>query len=496
MTCFEVKLRGRLNKDFIISELLKLVSYLEKEFVQLKRENAKLKDENITLMSRIKELESQLNSNNKKSTRPPFSDGYKKQPAFPKKAKGKKRGQSGHKGSTLQQVSNPDEVVKCVPQKCSCGHEFSQTELILSEKRQVFDLPQPQLRVTEYQVHQAKCPVCGKTNKGVVPVDVKAPVQYGHGVKAYITMLNIHYNLPYKKIQLLFKDLFGYVINESTIFLATQKCYANLEMTEQIIKTKISSNEVTHADETDLRIEGKLQWLHTATNNLYTYLFVHPNWGNLALESEKSILDRISGWLVHDSRSSYFGFDNYEHALCKAHIFRELQGLIETGQSKWAKVFKIFLMGVYQMPFPKRVKRKKQIESRFRIICNLGNKIEPLPKQSPGKSGRYKRTKGRNLVEMLMKYQDAVQAFAFNDQIPFTNNLAERDIRPTKIKQKISNSFRSLKGAEYNARIEGFISTARKNKKNIFTNFTLLLKAVILLLNCRLLNNYKNSLLC
>jgi len=151
------------------------------------------------LRYRIKELESQLNSNSKNSSRPPSSAGYKKQPAFSKKANGKKGGQRGHKGSTLQQVATPDEVVRCVPEKCSCGHVFSQSELILSEKRQVFDLPQPKLRVTEYQVHQANCPVCGKTNKGVVPGNIKAPVQYGHGVKAYITMLNVHYNLPYKK---------------------------------------------------------------------------------------------------------------------------------------------------------------------------------------------------------------------------------------------------------------------------------------------------------
>jgi len=94
--------------------------------------------------------------------------------------------------------------------------------------------------------------------------------------------------------------------------------------------------------------------------------------------------------------------------------------------------------------------------------------MEPPPIKTPGKRGRYKRTKSRNLVERLIKHQDAVLAFAFNEKVPFTNNLAERDIRPVKIKQKISNSFRSFEGAEIYARIEGFISTARKNKMNIF----------------------------
>jgi transposase len=88
-------------------------------------------------------------------------------------------------------------------------------------------------------------------------------------------MLNVHYNLPYKKIQQLFDDLFGYPINKSTIFNASQNCYNNLKQTGQTIKTKVSLNDVVNADETGLRIEGKLQWLNTATTLAHTYLFVH-----------------------------------------------------------------------------------------------------------------------------------------------------------------------------------------------------------------------------
>lgn len=413
-----------MDKDFLISELLKRISILELGFAQLKKENTRLREENAQLTSRILELESRLSSNSNNSSKPPSSDGYKKKPAFPKKAKGKKGGQEGHKGSNLHQVAHPDEVVKCQPKRCSCGHEFSDSELTLVEKRQVFDLPQPKLKVTEYQIHKANCPVCGLSSKGAAPEGVKAPVQYGNGVKSYVVMLNVHYKLPYKKIQLLFKDLFGYPINESTIFSAAQKCYTELEKSEEIIKSKVSSSNVTHADETGLRIEGKLQWLHTATTIFYTYLFVHQNRGKLALESNKSILNKIRGWLVHDSWSSYFGFSNYKHAMCGAHILRELQGLIDSGQSKWAKTFKLFLLSVYEMPFAERIKRKQHIEHRFRLICNLGERMEPPPLKTPGKRGRYKRTKGRNLVERLIKYQDAALAFAFNEQVPFTNNLA------------------------------------------------------------------------
>ena len=468
-----------MNKDFVISELIKRLNILEVEFAQLKtdyvvlkKSNTQLRAENTLLKAKVIELESRLKSNSSNSSKPPSSDGYQKKPAFPKKPKGKKGGQKGHKGNNLHQVANPDKIVKCVPDKCSCGHEFHQDELSIAERRQVFDLPQPKLEVTEYQIHKANCPVCGLSNKGAAPESIKAPTQYGNGVKSYVVMLNVHYKLPYKKIQLLFKDLFGYPINESTIFSASQNCYNNLEDTENEIKTKVSLNDVVHADETGLRIEGKLQWLHTATTTLFTYLFVHKNRGKEALESESSILNRLNGWLVHDSWSSYFSFKNYKHAMCGAHILRELQGLVDAGESKWAKTFKMFLMSVYEMPTEERIKRKQQIQDRFIRICNIGEHMEPPPIKTKGKRGRYKRTKGRNLVERLIKYQDAVLAFAFYEQVPFTNNLAERDIRPTKIKQKISNSFRSFKGAEYYARIEGFISTARKNDKNIFNELS------------------------
>jgi len=201
-----------------------------------------------------------------------------------------------------------------------------------------------------------------------------------------------------------------------------------------------------HADETGLRTAGKPHWLHKVTTLLYTYLFVHEKRGSGAIQINKSILTDYIGWLVHDCWSSYFNLKNLKHAICGAHILRELQGLIEGGETKWAKVFKSFLLSVYMMPFEERVKRRNHIESRYDRICGFGEKKEPPPVKTAGRKGRYKRTRGRNLVERLIREKDAVLAFAFNKEVPFTNNLAERDIRPAKVKQKISNCFRTFNG--------------------------------------------------
>ncbi len=210
-----------MDKDRKIQELIDNVDSLLKRVSSLEKENTFLKAENKELKEKVAELEFRLNSNSNNSSKPPLSDGYKKKPAFTRKKKGKQGGQKGHKGRTLQQVDNPDKIVDCNPGKCDCGHMFTKDELVLSETRQVFDIPQPRLEITEYQIHKAACPVCGKIHKGIAPEGVKAPTQYGNGVKAYAVLLNVHFKLPFKKIQLLFSDLFGYSINESTVYTAT-----------------------------------------------------------------------------------------------------------------------------------------------------------------------------------------------------------------------------------------------------------------------------------
>lgn len=163
-------------------------------------ENKKLRIENQYLRAENAELKERLNRHSGNSNKPPSSDGYGKKPAFPKNSKGRQGGQTGHKGSTLHQIDSPDKVVQCKPVICKCGHVFSEDSIVYTEKRQVFDLPPPRLEVTEYRMHKAMCPVCGLTSQATAPDGVNAPAQYGHRVKAYAVLMNVHFKLPFKKI--------------------------------------------------------------------------------------------------------------------------------------------------------------------------------------------------------------------------------------------------------------------------------------------------------
>lgn len=423
------------------------------------------------LLGRVEQLEAenadlkrQLGMNSQNSHKPPSSDTYqkatKRKSQLPKEIKAL-GGQKGHKGKTLKQVTTPDYVKLHRPKRCSCcKRSFKVKEVKVIEKRQVFDLPPVRLEVTEHQLGGVDC--CGMVHKGSFPELVKAPVQYGAGVKAYTTMLSVDYRMPLERISLLFADRYGYDINSGTILKSLKDGYKLFDVTEQSIKTRLLKERVLHFDETSLYCQGGKLWLHTASTSKLTYLFLHKNRGMKALESAASLIKDFTGIAVHDCLPSYFKFENCRHVLCGAHLLRELNALIEAG-SRWAKSMYNFLIKRLKEQHP--VTEAKKHLKRYQAILRQANKEEPPPTQGP--KGRPKQSKGRCLYDRLKKYQDGVLAFALEENIPFTNNQAERDIRPAKVKQKISGGFRTRNGADYYVRIQAVISTLRKHSLNV-----------------------------
>jgi transposase len=453
----------------LLGEVLIRLSELESENGLLKKENEALKKENA-------ELRIRLNLKSHNSHKPPSSDGLKKQPAIPKEKGKSVGGQKDHAGHSLKMELNPDKVAYHVPDVCiCCGKTFSELDIVgSSHKRQVFDIPEPRLLVTEHRLGHVSC--CGVEQVGSFPSNISSPVQYGHKIKALSVLLNTEYRLPYEKISQLFGDIYGCSFNESTAVSANEACYEALAQPEAEIKAEILSSEVVHFDETGMRVEGKLHWFHTAcmvtelcrSTKLFTYLFVHKKRGKEALEDEKSLIKDFKNWAIHDCWGSYFDFKTCKHGICGAHIIRELVALQEQN-SIWAKEMHDFLFELYKKSEKATiiVADKPLWMQKFQAICDKADAEEPLPIKNA--RGKPKNSKGRNLLNRLIKHQDGILAFAFELAIPFSNNQAERDIRCVKVKQKVAMSFRTFKGAEIYARIQGFISTARKHHQNSFS---------------------------
>lgn len=414
----------------------------------------------------IDELKAKLNENSQNSNRPSSSDGFNRpKPAFTRQ-KGQRGGQKGHRGNTLKRVGNPDLTVDCEPENCLCGKAEWTAESEISETRQVFEMPEPRLEVIEYRRVKRICK-CGRSAFGKFPAQVLGTVQYGEKVQALVSLLSVHGCLSYGKIGQLFADIYGYQLNEATAQKMVQRTSEKVPMSE--IKAAVISSNTVNFDETGVAENGKLKWLHNASTASWTYQFVHEKRGKLAMTDEKSVLPKFKGVAVHDCWGSYFGFSEMKHAICNAHILRELNGIIENKQTKWAVEMKELLLEMYRKSdFGKGVIEEiGKYKERYRVVLAAAEKEEPPPERVNLK-GKLKRTKGRNLLERLRKHEESVLRFAVESEVPFTNNQAERDIRPTKIKQKTSGGFRSEKGTQSYCRIQSFISSLRKQSRQVF----------------------------
>jgi len=424
-----------------------------------------LLEDNARLQAEIAELRRRLGQDSSNSHQPPSSDGYQKKtvkPGLPKEKKHPPGGQIGHQGNTLKRIEHPEHKHLHAPGHCQCcGRPFKAAEVEIIQSRQVFDLLTPKLEVTEHRLGQVKC--CGLLQRGQYPAEVTANVQYGCGVRALVTKLSVDHKMPLEQISQLFEDLYGYALNSATIENILTQGYELAESVEKQTYKCLNEANTGHFDETGVRVGGKLHWLHTASTEKHTYLFVHEKRGVEALKSEASVLKDFKGIAVHDCWSPYFNFEQARHVLCGAHLLRELAGLMERG-SLWAEQMHEFLLDLYKMPRP--ITAPEEVRKHYHLILAQAQLEEPPPQ--PGKRGKPKQSTGRNLLNRLKQHEQGVLAFALEAGVPFTNNQAERDLRPAKVKQKVSGCFRTRSGARVYARLQGAVSTFRKQGTNVF----------------------------
>jgi len=438
------------------NKLLKDVERLELIIEQLQGRLSLLEAENT-------ELKSRLNKNSSNSSKPPSSDGYKKVIKNNREKSDRKQGaQPGHKGTTLQMTDTPDKVViNRAEGLCSCGNHIEHQTLVDIIKRQVVDLPVKLVEWTEYQVEVRQCG-CGQKHYGSLAH--LAPVQYGNKLKSLAVYLNQQQFVPYDRLQEIFSDLFGVSISDKVLLKANETCYENLAETEGLIVEALLQGSVMHNDETGIRCAKKLKWVHVSSNNRYTHYAINDKRGKEAIDAI-GILPNYKGTSVHDRFSSYTGYDCL-HALCNTHLVRELKYQGEEKAKAWAfQMIDILLMGK-KLKDENRLTPAKQKELLGfydeLLEKSIPDEVALLPAALPNKRGRKPKGKSLALLEAFRDRKDEVWRFLTHLEVPFDNNLAERDLRMIKLKQKISGTFRTQHGAEVFCRIRGYISTARK----------------------------------
>ena len=432
----------------------------------------------LKLEERVCELERRLDENSNNSSKPPSQDGPGKLTKTRSRSKRKPGGQVGHLGQSLQQVEDPDHIVELKLRSAPSGAKLSDKDIIDWEVRQVFDLPEPKLIVTEYQVAVYRDPGTGKICKDSFPQGVDAPAVYGAGALALMVYLHVQQHLPLERTGAIFTDLFGQPVSDGTILRARGEVAQELVSFEEALVTILRAQTMLCSDETGLRVKGKLHWCHVMCTEDLTYYAIHDRRGSAAFE-DIGVLSDFQGRLIHDCLSSYDAYcPKAKHGLCNAHVIRELTAVGEqSDDQKWAlrlidylceannKVKELgrCLTEEEMLPWRRRIKR----------IVKAGETANPEEEIETPQKGRRKRTKAQNLIKRIKERQEDYLRFMVDGEAPFTNNQAERDLRMMKIQMKISGCFRTLMGAEDFARIRSYLSTMRKNGHNLFNGIKL-----------------------
>ena len=429
---------------------------------------------------RIRELEAQVAQNSRNSNKPPSSDGYEKLKPKNNRQKSNKSngGQPNHKGHTLELISAPKHIEKHPVKECShCQKGLEHVAATDVERRQVFDLPPVEIEVTEHQAEIKTCPHCGEETKASFPQGVTSAVQYGPRIQAQASYFNIYQLIPLARTSTIFGDLYGHELSEASVLAANQRLKEKVEPVNDEVKAALQAADVVHFDESGLRIEGKLQWLHVASTPSLTYYAAHAKRGREAMD-EIDILPHFCGTAVHDHWRSYLVYEQCKHAFCNSHHLRELKLAHEEYDQPWAKEMQTLLLQIKQAVATAVEDAQTpgtcldtdsltDFESRYDSILAHGFAINPPPPPPPGTRRKPKQSKPKNLLDRLQTHKPQVLAFMYDFRVPFDNNQAERDVRMVKLKQKISGSFRSQDGAQTFCTIRSYISTARKNGQRI-----------------------------
>lgn len=309
-----------------------------------------------------------------------------------------------------------------------------------------------------------QCPRCQMQTRAPFPEHFAGPLQYGPGIKAYVLNLLIAQMLSLKRVQQSIQTLIGLAIAEATILKYVLQLHRALEHWEQSAIERLLTLPALHVDETSLRVERKNHWIHVCCAGDITLKFLHPKRGQEAME-DIGVIPRYGGVMIHDCWASYLAYQHCGHGLCGAHLLRELTFIVDAEGFAWAANMKRLLQETCARVSQR--KRKKlnsreyaNLQKRYRNILTRGEKaLPPIPPKQNGKRGRIAKSDAHNLWERLKDHETAVLLFARNAHVSFTNNRAERDLRMSKVKQKVSGCFRTRQYAEAYCRISSYLQT-------------------------------------
>jgi transposase len=437
---------------------------------QLRGENTALREMIETQNARIAELERTLGQDSSTSSRPPSSDSPYRKPVrrSARRSSGRRPGkQPGDSGTTLGLVDEPDEVITCKLGCCgTCGADLSGAPVVGVERRQVVEvMPPPPPRVTEYRLVSRACPGCGHPATAAAPVCAPARVQYGPGVLARAAELVCAHYLPVARGARLMRSMVGVAV--SVGFMASVRPRAARVLEARFmprVRELLSQAGVLHVDETPARAAGGLEYVHVAATEYLTVL--HTGGRSKADIDAGRVLPGYRGTIVRDGYAGYAHLIDAHHAWCGAHLLRDLRAIhtADPDGQLWAAAMADTLIDAHQAAQAARAAGQTALDPEVlaTIRSHYRGAVAKGITDNSARAGPLAHD-ALTLAQRFRTHEDMILRFVVDLAVPFTNNQAERDVRPVKIQQRTSGGcWRTLTGLADFAIVQSYLSTATK----------------------------------
>jgi transposase len=305
------------------------------ELTALQAEARELRDRAAGLEAQVADMAARLGQNSRNSSRPPSSDGLAK--PTPKSLRGKSGRRpgrpKGQPGATMQFSDRPDAVVRHEPACCSsCAAGLAGAPEAGVIRRQVTEVPEPRAVVTEHQMAGRRC-ACGTVTWADAPAGVTAPVQYGPRAAAIAAYLWHGQFLSRARTGQAMADLFGVAPSPGAIAAMARRIAGAAAPAIEAVRGALAGAGVAHFDETGFRVAGRLAWVHSASSGKYVLVTVHEKRGRDGMDAA-GVLPGFTGIACHDAWAPYDCYDCGGHALCCAHVLRELTAVTDAGTDR------------------------------------------------------------------------------------------------------------------------------------------------------------------
>lgn len=424
------------------------------------------------LTAQVQALVLRLSKDSSNSSKPPSSDGPGRRPrgGSSRKRSGRRPGkQPGGPGTALRLVDDPDERIPIpAPVVCRCGCSLAEQPVVGMRRRQVHDLPEiPDPVVIEYRADVKSCPGCRAEAVGEFPVGVNAPAQYGPEITTAVADVVVGHHVPVHRSTVLVMELLG--MRVSTGFAAGLRGRAAALIREggfrAAVKKLLTTAPVVHADESFARTAGGTVYVHVACTEHLTLM--HTGDRSAATIDAGGVLADLGAdqVLVRDGYAGYAHLTDVAHAWCGAHLLRDLRGIHEADPAGqlWAQAMADTLLEAHRVATAAREQGREALsENELHAIDRLyTGALARARLDNPTSDASVLAGHARTLADRFQTHRAVILRFTTNLAVGFTNNVAERAVRPVKVQQRSSGGcWRTLQGLADFAVVQSYLSTA------------------------------------